>query len=86
MNTRREDFAWQVDTGPVAYPDLTRRPERLVDSISLAFVAFNAPHFADFVIEAPTAIPSPDGGAPAQVHHYSQRQSLPAINRLYALD
>ena len=82
MNTRRQGHLYQVDTGPVAFPDLARRPERLCDTLSLAFVAFNAPHFADFVIEAPTPLPGP---AAAQVHHYSRRLSLPASNRLYAL-
>ena len=32
---------WQVDTGPVAVPDLTRRYERPIDAISLGFVTIN---------------------------------------------
>lgn len=84
MNTRREDDRYQVDTGPIAFPDLSGRPERLVDCLSLAFVAFNAPHFADFVIEAPTAVDpaNPD----LKVHHYSKIVSLPARNRLFAVE
>ena len=84
MNTRREEDRYQVDTGPLAFPDLSTRPERLVDCLSLAFVAFNAPHFADFVIEAPTAV---DPGHPdLQVHHFSKIVSLPARNRLFAVE
>ena len=84
MNTRREDDRYQVDTGPLAFPDLSSRPTRLVDSLSLAFVAFNAPHFADFVIEAPTAVDSrhPD----LQIHNFSKIVSLPARNRLFAVE
>ena len=84
MNTRREDDRYQVDTGPIAFPDLSRRPERLVDCLSLAFVAFNTPHFADFVIEAPTAVDpaNPD----LKVHHYSKIVSLPARNRVFAVE
>lgn len=84
MNTRREDNRYQVDTGPVAFPDLSERPEHLVDCLSLAFVAFNTPHFADFVIESPTAVDpaNPD----MKVHHYSKIVSLPARNRLFAVE
>ena len=84
MNTRREDDRYQVDTGPLAFPDLSKRPDRLVDCLSLAFVAFNAPHFADFVIEAPTvANPcNPD----LKVHHYSKIVSLPSRNRVFAVE
>ena len=84
MNTRREGDLYQVDTGPIAFPDLLKRRERLVDCLSLAFVAFNAPHFADFVIEAPTPV-DPDN-PDLRVHHYSKIVSLPARNRLFAVE
>ena len=48
MNTNRERDVYQVDTGPVAFPDLGGGYERHVDRISLAFLAFNAPDFTDF--------------------------------------
>ena len=83
MNTRREGDLYQVDTGPIAFPDLLKRRERLVDCLSLAYVAFNAPHFADFVIEAPTPV-DPDNPE-LRVHHYSKIVSLPARNRLFAV-
>ena len=84
VNTRREDDCYQVDTGPIAFPDLSKRPERLVDTLSLAFVAFNAPHFADFVIEAPTAVGP--ANSDLNVHHYSKLISLPARNRLFVVE
>ena len=80
MNTRREGDIYQVDTGPVAFPELSHQG-RSVDSISLAFLAFNTPHFIDVVIEAETAI-----AGDAAVHHFSELQTLPATNRLFALD
>ncbi len=84
MNTRREDDRYQVDTGPLAFPDLAARADRLVDCLSLAFVAFNTPHFADFVVEAPTPV---DPGHPdLQVHHFSKIVSLPSRNRLFAVE
>ena len=79
MNTNRANDIYQVDTGPVAFPDLSQRHDRHVDSLSLAFVVFNAPHFADFVLEAPTRV------GDEQVYHYSKLVSLAAVNRLYAV-
>ena len=81
MNIHDGRDLYQVDSGPVAFPDLSRRYTRPAESLSLAFVAFNAPGSADFVVEEPTAIP--DAG---RVHHYSRLQSLPAVNRLFACE
>lgn len=83
MNVRQRDRRYQVDTGPVAWPDLSVRRDRMVDLLSLAYVAFNAPHFADFVIEAP--VRAGRGDAVPLVHHYAKLVSLPASNRLYAI-
>lgn len=83
MNIRQEDSMYQVDTGPVAFPDLTQRVDKLLSTLSLAFVAFNAHHFADFVVEQPTPVVV-DGQELTQVYHYSKPFSLAARNRLYA--
>ena len=85
MNIHDERDLYQVDTGPVIFPDIARRHEPAVEGFSLAFVAFNAPHFADFVIEAPTPIHR-ENNEVARVHHYSERKSLTARNTLYAIE
>jgi hypothetical protein len=82
MNTRRAQDDYQVDTGPVMLPDLLRHG-RSADGLRLAYVAFNVPEFADFVVEVPTRIG--DGPAAQQVHHFSERVTLRATNRLLAL-
>ena len=79
MNTRRADDRYQVDTGPLAFPDLSQRHERHVDGIALAFVVFNAEHFADFVLEVPTRV------GDEQIYHYSKLVTLEAKNRIYAV-
>lgn len=79
MNANRERSAYQVDTGPVAFPDLSAQGQRHADGISLAFVAFNAPHFAEFVLEVPTRV----GGE--EIHHFSQVLRLAANNRLFSV-
>jgi hypothetical protein len=85
MNTHREKDQYQVDTGPVAFPDLGQRHDTFAHSLSLAYVAFNVPHFADFVIEDGTPIREGDREV-ARVWHYERILSLPAKNRLFALE
>ena len=85
MNTRREGDWYQVDTGPLLLPDLSRRYDHHVESIALAFVAFNTSDFADFVLEKPTPIGDDQEGTGSRVHHFSELKSFPSQNRLYAL-
>jgi hypothetical protein len=84
MNVSIEKQLYQVDTGPVAFPDLKELREPEIDCLSLAFVAFNAPDFADFVVEQLTPVTDkPDG--PCRTYHYSNPFSVPAKNRVLAL-
>ncbi len=84
MNIDEKQGMYQVDTGIVLFPDLSRRYPRQIESLRLAYVAFNTPHFADFVIEQPTPIVV-DGKEVAQVYHYSDIRSLEAKNRLFCV-
>ncbi len=85
MNIQEANDIYQVDTGPLAFADLSERRETLVEQICLAFVAFNVEHFADFVIEAPTPIIE-NGSQVTRVPHYSKIVSLEAKNTLYAVE
>jgi hypothetical protein len=82
MNTRRSGQMYQVDTGPVMFPDLSVKVDRNAEHFFLAFLAFNARHFTDFVLEVPTEI----GDKGERIHHYSRRLSLAATNRLFAIE
>lgn len=84
MNISIENKLYQVDTGPVAFPDLTQRYDPEIECLRLAFVVFNAAHFADFVIEQPTPITEGDA-TKCETYHYSNPFSLPAKNRVIAL-
>lgn len=84
MNISLDLKMYQVDTGPIALPDLSKRFEPRIDCLRLAFVAFNAPHFADFVVEQPTKVVE-DGQERCQIHHYSGPISLKAKNTLIAV-
>lgn len=83
MNVSLDKQLYQIDTGPIAYPDLTKRYQTLIECLQLAFIAFNAPSFADFVIEQPTPIMQDE--KEIAVYHYSKRLSLPAKNTLLAV-
>ncbi|HOD48579.1 MAG TPA: hypothetical protein PLJ71_21425 [Candidatus Hydrogenedentes bacterium] len=84
MNISIDKQVYQVDTGPIAYPDLSKRYEQPIDCLNLAFIAFNAPDFADFVVEQPTPVVV-DGEEKAQIYHFSNPFSLPARNTVFAL-
>lgn len=82
MNISIEKQMYQVDTGPVVFPDLTKRYDSQMDCLSLAFIAFNAAHFADFVVEQPVKVGESEE---AQTYHYTNPFSLPSVNRVFAL-
>jgi hypothetical protein len=84
MNISIDDSIWQVDTGPIAFPDLTKRFDPPVDSVRLAFAVFNAPHFCDFVIEQPTPVVR-DEQEVCKVYHYSNPVSFTAKNRVLSV-
>jgi hypothetical protein len=84
MNMDEKRALYQVDTGIVLFPDLSKRYERAIEALRLAYVAFNAPRFADFVIEQPTPILE-NGREIARVYHYSGIRSLEARNTLFGV-
>lgn len=84
MNVSSSRKMYQTDTGPIILPDLSERYAPQISCFQLAYIAFNVDHFADFVIEVPTAIVK-GGEEVASVHHYSKVISMPAKNTLYAI-
>ena len=84
MNISHPNKVYQVDTGPVAFPDLTKVYDIQIDCLSPAFIAFNKPDFADFVIEAP--VPIMDGEKEvATVYHYIKMVTVTGKNQIFAL-
>jgi hypothetical protein len=84
MNISHPKKVYQVDSGPVAFPDLTKRYDIQIDCLNLAFIAFNTPYFADFVIEAPTPIIAGEKEV-AIVYHYSKLVTMTTKNKILAL-
>ena len=85
INRHWDTKKWQVDTGPILLPDLTVPADKWSQNLRLAYIAFNAPDRADFVVEQPTAVTVGDKEA-AKVYHYSGLVPMKTCNVLLALD
>lgn len=75
FNVSERENVYQTDTGPLILPDLSpeRRAQttRLVECFDLAFSAFNAPDWAEFIINVPTPV-----GEGVEVNHYAQPRRI----------
>jgi hypothetical protein len=77
MNASERDFIYQTDTGPVLMPDFSREPDDLIAGLEMAFVAFNSPDWAEFVVRVPTSV-----GEGIEVYHYSKFVRLDTQNQV----
>jgi len=84
MNANDIDDLWQVDTGPVVFPDFASSAERRIDWLELAFIALNRRDRAEFILQAPTLVACEDGGE-VVVSHYSDIRKVEATSRILAL-
>ncbi len=85
INWERDKIIWQVDTGPVLLPDLSVPAEEWSKTIRLAYIAFNAPDWVDFVVEEPTPL-DPEVKSGQKIMHYSALEHWAARNVLLAFD
>jgi len=75
INVSNRDGYYQVDTGPVLFPKSGR-----IDGLHLAFVAHNAPDWAEFVVNEPTSLTDE-----ISVNHYSTPVRVEGCNRMFAI-
>lgn len=82
VNHSERERYYQVDTGPVLFPGMSgigARGEPPLMACRLAYVAHNAPDWAEFLVCVPTPV-----GDTLEVHHYSRRARVEgARNRLF---
>jgi hypothetical protein len=84
MNVNDINNIYQVDTGPILLPDFEAKKERMVERFQLAFVAYNKPDEAYFVIQEP--IPAVSGQADGpKMSHYSRIVRTDSKNAVMAL-
>jgi hypothetical protein len=85
MNVNDQKMVYQVDTGPLVFPDFESAAGTMSERLELAFVAFNRRGEASFIVQRPT--PVQKGGATvARVCHYSEIRRLPAENSIRAVE
>ncbi|HCA48544.1 MAG TPA: hypothetical protein DEP45_14680 [Armatimonadetes bacterium] len=75
------DWIFQIDTGPIVVPAERKRGDLAVEGLELAFIAWNAPDWAEFVVLEPTRI----GHTEDCVGHYSRVRVVSARNEVLAL-
>ena len=85
MNVRSDPYMFQIDTGPIILPDMTlERPG--IDDLALAFVAWNQPDWAEFVIQQ-AVDPSPASPDPgSRVGHYCAIRVMDTHNSIFIHD
>ena len=82
MNVHRPLSRFQVDVGPVLFPDFTSTITPLVSRMELAYVLFQEFDTAEFALRVPTTI---DDAGGCETLHYSQMVYSDAQNELFAL-
>ena len=78
MNANEREWIWQVDTGPVLFPELSAEDDCWIDSFRLAYIAFNRADYAEFITQAPT--PLSDS---ISVNHYSRIARMNTLNTIF---
>ncbi len=78
MNANEREWIYQVDTGPILFPDLSADNNSWIDSFRLAYVAFNREDWAEFILQAPT--PLSDS---ISVNHYSRTAQMNTQNTIF---
>ncbi|MBB28417.1 MAG: hypothetical protein CME25_05890 [Gemmatimonadetes bacterium] len=84
INANDIDGMYQVDTGPLAFPDFGVDVDNEFERLSPAYVAYNTSDFADFVIQEVTQV-GDSGEDSLCVTHYSRLESLKAVTRVVAI-
>ncbi len=80
VNINDRDNYYQVDTGPVLFPDMTMGNDNLIGNFRLAYVAHNSPDWAEFIVNVPTPL-----SEEISVNHYSKSVRVVAQNKMIEL-
>ena len=83
MNANDIETIYQVDTGPLPFPEFDEEGEFEISKFSAAYVAYNQPTLADFILQRRHRVRYENEVVP--VTHYSKIISVPAITRVIAV-
>ena len=81
MNVNKDPFRFQVDTGPIIFPDLAKKVERPIEMFEVAYVLCNRFDEVEFTLRKPVA-PHVESGATTYVTDYSDLKVMPADNQV----
>ena len=73
---------FQVDVGPILFPDFASTEDLIVDRIKLAYMLYNQLDEVEFAIREPTVVAEDRS---AQTLHYSKVIKFAAVNELFTL-
>ncbi len=85
MNYNRERTRFQVDTGPLIFPDLDIETEHVIDSLKLAHAVYNTFDYIEFVCKRPTPV-GLEGETVTSIYHYSDFRQLAATTTFFAAE
>ncbi len=80
INANERDMVWQTDTGPVLFPDLSRKLDDILEGLELAYAAFNCAEWVEFLVRVPTTI-----AEDVSVYHYSRAVRMDSKNCILAV-
>ena len=84
MNIHPERGRFQVDAGPVLFPDFARPAGTMIEKFAVAFICYNTFDRADFVLRQPTPVVV-DGNNVCHMAHYSDfRRGVEVKNTLFS--
>ena len=82
MNVHPPEGRFQVDVGPIVYPDFNLKEEKPIEHLQLAYVMYNQLDAVEFAIRVPTPVVD---GQSAETLHYSKVIKMSAQSELFSL-
>ena len=82
MNVHPPEGRFQVDVGPILYPDFDVKGESPIECLKLAYVMYNQLDAVEFAIRVPTLVVEGQSG---ETLHYSKVIKIPAQSELFSL-
>ncbi|CAN5629337.1 hypothetical protein BH10CHL1_BH10CHL1_11650 [soil metagenome] len=77
MNANEREQIYQTDTGAILFPDFSIEFTNVMETFHLAYVAYNGPDWAEFILQTPTPL-----GEGISVNHYSKIVRLTTQNAI----
>lgn len=81
MNVSERDWIYQTDTGPILFPDFSEPFDNVIETLKLAYVAYNCADWAEFIVQVPTSLMDE-----ISVNHYSKSIRLDTKNKTFKLN